>query len=300
QCFLNFVVEETLASRSAQLKEYTIATKVFERPANFDPSECPVVRVEAGRLRRLLIQHYTENQLDNLIIEIPRGSYVPKFRWKETGQPSEPNSSNRRLPILTGQIWPSNEMLGRHSLSNKLPVSVISCAVANREDLFSDRNTDRTLQLLPKFQNQCKSIASHYRGEVVSEAWDRVLLYFWSEHAQDNSAARALSAGLEILSALTHSQSDGPTGVRIGIATGTAEPTFSGIGSITAPSSSAISVAETPILAVRILHRSAPNQITIDEDTRRMLRVPAGFVNVGWLEKAQGERILLWQIIPGL
>src|SRR5262245_57471426 len=51
QCFLDFVVEESLAGRSAQLKEYTIAMNVFGRQANFDPRECPVVRVEAGRLR---------------------------------------------------------------------------------------------------------------------------------------------------------------------------------------------------------------------------------------------------------
>ena len=37
QAFLRFVVEETLAGRQHQIKGYTVATKVFGRPDDFDP-----------------------------------------------------------------------------------------------------------------------------------------------------------------------------------------------------------------------------------------------------------------------
>jgi adenylate cyclase len=78
--FLRFLVEETLAGRGDQLKEYSIAIAVFDRDASFDPSTNPAIRVEASRLRRRLEHYYlTHGHADPLLIEIPRGTYVPAF-----------------------------------------------------------------------------------------------------------------------------------------------------------------------------------------------------------------------------
>ncbi len=79
--FLSFVVEETLAGRSDRLKEYTIATTVFDRDESFDPQTNTIVRVEAGRLRRRLERYYlTDGREDPVRIDLPKGSYVPLFR----------------------------------------------------------------------------------------------------------------------------------------------------------------------------------------------------------------------------
>ena len=56
--FLRFVVDETLDGRASQLKGYTIAVAVYGRPEGFDPQVDPIVRVEAGRLRRALEHYY--------------------------------------------------------------------------------------------------------------------------------------------------------------------------------------------------------------------------------------------------
>lgn len=81
QRFLRFLVEESLAGRAGQLKEYTIAVQVFDRGADFDPTTNPAVRVEASRLRRRLEHYYlTEGRTDPLLLEIPRGTYAPVFR----------------------------------------------------------------------------------------------------------------------------------------------------------------------------------------------------------------------------
>lgn len=78
--FLRFVVEETLAGRSDRLKGYTIAVEVFGRPPDFDAQSDPLVRVEAGRLRHRLMEYYFLAGRDNPVrIELPRGSYVPRF-----------------------------------------------------------------------------------------------------------------------------------------------------------------------------------------------------------------------------
>ena len=78
--FLRFVVEETLADRAHRLKGYTIAREVFGRAKNFDANLDPIVRIQAGRLRRALEHYYLEaGRRDPIRIDIPRGGYVPTF-----------------------------------------------------------------------------------------------------------------------------------------------------------------------------------------------------------------------------
>src|SRR5918994_3726782 len=80
QRLLSFLVLETLEGRSDRLKEYTIAVEVFDRPSDFNPATNPVVRVEVGRLRRLLAQYQLEvGTGDEFVITIPKGSYVSEF-----------------------------------------------------------------------------------------------------------------------------------------------------------------------------------------------------------------------------
>lgn len=45
--FLKFIVNETLAGNTSQLKGYTVAVSVYGRRADFDPQIDPIVRVEA-------------------------------------------------------------------------------------------------------------------------------------------------------------------------------------------------------------------------------------------------------------
>ena len=60
--FLAYVIEETLAGRGSQLKAYSIAIEVFGRDSSFDAQSDPVVRIEAGRIRRALERYTTSLQ----------------------------------------------------------------------------------------------------------------------------------------------------------------------------------------------------------------------------------------------
>ena len=96
--FLRFVVERKLAHDAAHIKGYTIATEALGRDSSFDPANDPIVRVEAGRLRRALDRYYAEAGAgDPVHIELPRGSYVPVFRHRGSDDelPESTPQSNR-------------------------------------------------------------------------------------------------------------------------------------------------------------------------------------------------------------
>lgn len=84
--FIRFVVERMLAGEGETLKEYLIGVEVFDRGTTFDPRTDTIVRVEAGRLRRKLKEHYEgEGKLDPVRISLPHGSYRPVFEARDAG-----------------------------------------------------------------------------------------------------------------------------------------------------------------------------------------------------------------------
>jgi len=79
--FLDFVVQETLAGRGEQLKEFLVGVEVFGKETSFDPRNDPIVRVQARRLRARLARYYREEgQADDLVIDLPKGGYAPTFK----------------------------------------------------------------------------------------------------------------------------------------------------------------------------------------------------------------------------
>jgi len=90
--FLHFVVSETLSGKKNYIKAHTVAVSVFEKDEKFDPQLDPLVRVNAVRLRRMLSQYYAlEGSDDAVIIEIPKGSYVPIFHFRNSLNGEENN-----------------------------------------------------------------------------------------------------------------------------------------------------------------------------------------------------------------
>lgn len=82
--FLAYVVEKSLAGEADRIKAYSIATEALGRPETFDPASDPIVRVEAGRLRKALDAYYQADGASAPIrITMPRGSYVPRFAFME-------------------------------------------------------------------------------------------------------------------------------------------------------------------------------------------------------------------------
>ncbi len=78
---LEHLVTRQLAGEEDDLKGYNIGLDVFEKGKSFDPDTDTIVRVQMVRLRRMLEHYYlTHGKEEQIIIEIPKGRYVPAYR----------------------------------------------------------------------------------------------------------------------------------------------------------------------------------------------------------------------------
>ena len=89
RALLRYLVDATLAGDAQRLKGYAIGVDVFERGTDFDPATDPIVRVQAGRLRKLLEAYYrSAGQDDPIRFEIAKGGYTVAFVPREGAPPS--------------------------------------------------------------------------------------------------------------------------------------------------------------------------------------------------------------------
>ena len=107
RALVRFLVEETLAGRSEELTQTAIATRVLGRREDFDPTVDPIVRIQAGRLRRSLERYYLlAGAADPVRIELPRGAYVPVAR-RAAESPPRPHEASRPGTPAVADGWPS-------------------------------------------------------------------------------------------------------------------------------------------------------------------------------------------------
>jgi len=104
QDFLQLIVEHALAGRFNCLRERMIGAEMFGRPIDYDTANDAVVRVKATEVRKKLAQHYQESENNPAVrIELPTGSYVPKFQWESLEASASPLAETD-LPAFAEQI----------------------------------------------------------------------------------------------------------------------------------------------------------------------------------------------------
>jgi hypothetical protein len=112
--FLGFVVEETLAGRARQLCEYSIGMSVFDRDESFEPGLDPIVRNDARRLRQKLLEYYLQcGHDDPVLMEVPKGGYVPVFRCTSRPETANARRQYRLIALLTRadgtEVWTTDQ-----------------------------------------------------------------------------------------------------------------------------------------------------------------------------------------------
>ncbi len=93
QSLLQFLTSKTISGEADSLKEYTIGVEALGRKSDFDPKIDPIVRVQSHRLRVKLKEYYeTEGSNDPILIQFPKGHYVPTFEAVVPGAEKFPDS----------------------------------------------------------------------------------------------------------------------------------------------------------------------------------------------------------------
>src|SRR5580698_10545956 len=108
QQLLQFLAAKTTTGSNDVLKEYTIGVEALGRKQDFDPKIDPIVRVQSHRLRLKLKEYYdVEGRHDPVLIQIPKGHYLPTFETLTASMPqpdhgsthdSEPNLAAVNIP----------------------------------------------------------------------------------------------------------------------------------------------------------------------------------------------------------
>lgn len=191
RAFLKYVVETEIDGNGHQLKGYVIGIDVFDRPQAFNADSDPLVRVHAGKLRKLLAAYYAaEGAGDAWHIGIPKGTYVPVYLRQRVAPSAQMETeclpgqqhraTSRRVPWLPAPLSSPLALLSALPLLIFVPLSSPAMSVhipaqsrlhvAALERKFANDLPKITVQSqwprtgrAARFADAFRTAASHYR-----------------------------------------------------------------------------------------------------------------------------------------
>lgn len=104
---LRYLVGRAVENPAQGLREQEIGTNLFGRAEDYDTNLDNIVRVQVSQLRKKLVAYFSREGRDEpILIEIPRGSYLPIFVERNVPPPDEgvlpePADAASRRPRLT-------------------------------------------------------------------------------------------------------------------------------------------------------------------------------------------------------
>ncbi|MBL4603137.1 MAG: hypothetical protein JKY84_10340 [Emcibacteraceae bacterium] len=159
QRFLSYVVNETLNGNAALIKGYTLGLEVFDKDESFDPAADAIVRVEAGRLRRLLEHYYMgEGKEDKVLINLPKGNYEPTFE-KNNYKPVKSTTDSIINAAAAPPTGPAIAVLPFEFIGEKGNLSIFADGIT--EEIINQ------LSMSPSLYVISRKVTSLYKGKAV-------------------------------------------------------------------------------------------------------------------------------------
>ncbi|MFQ6024647.1 MAG: adenylate/guanylate cyclase domain-containing protein, partial [Acidiferrobacterales bacterium] len=152
-------------------------------------------------------------------------------------------------------------------------LTVMFCDLVGSSALAERLDPEELHRLLGQYQDTCAEVIQHYEGHIARYVGDGLLVYFGYPQAHEDDAQRAVRAGLDIINAIDHLDTQIPSpdvslAVRIGITTGLV--VAGDIGRGERVEQNAI-VGETPNIAARLQALAQPNTVLIGASTHRLV-----------------------------
>jgi len=89
-----------------EITEALIGQRVFGRPSTYNPGDDSIVRTEARNLRQRLERYFAgEGAVEPILLEIPKGGYVPVFRPRHAVSEVEVKRAAPGSGSGSGWLW---------------------------------------------------------------------------------------------------------------------------------------------------------------------------------------------------
>jgi TolB-like protein/Tfp pilus assembly protein PilF len=176
--FLRFLAERHLEGSDNQLKESVIAVEVFGRKPDHDPSQDSIVRTEASRLRARLAEYYLgAGKEDGIVIELPKGGYIPVFRGREpepqTTRPAKRIGRRIWLSVAAALVVAVGALVWWQIEHKRAPIAIAVLPLENlshdpTSDYFADGLTDeliRNLSLIEGLSPRSRTSSFAFKGK---------------------------------------------------------------------------------------------------------------------------------------
>jgi class 3 adenylate cyclase len=163
----------------------------------------------------------------------------------------------RLLVAVKSESAPASEVspppapaVGELSLkAERRQLTVLFCDLVGSTELSARLDPEELRVLIAAYRNAASAVVERYGGHVAQHLGDGLMVYFGWPRADEDAAARAVSAALDIVVAVKGVAAPSPLQVRIGIATGAVV-----VGEADSQDGEAakLAVGETPNVAARI------------------------------------------------
>jgi class 3 adenylate cyclase/tetratricopeptide (TPR) repeat protein len=151
------------------------------------------------------------------------------------------------------------------------------------------------LRVLDLYRSSCEDIITHHGGFIARFVGDGILAYFGFPRADEDDAANAVRAGLDLVATISglDVRPENPLQIRVGIGTGLVvvhDRSSSGNARTTE------AVGRMPNLAARLQSVARPNSVVIADSTRRVTRGMFAYNDLGRMSlKGFSHPVQVWE-----
>jgi class 3 adenylate cyclase/tetratricopeptide (TPR) repeat protein len=188
----------------------------------------------------------------------------------ETETPKETVSQTMNAPASepfspTPAAQPERET----SIGERRQLTVMFCDLVGSTALSEQLDPEELQSVVRTYQEVSAQVIEGHEGHIAQYLGDGLLVYFGYPAAHEDDAARAVRAGLEIVTALAQARSQfpQPVQVRIGIHTGPVVLGQMGGGS----RHEQLALGETPNIAARLQGVAQPDAVVISAATHHLV-----------------------------
>ena len=154
------------------------------------------------------------------------------------------------------------------SQAERRQITVMFCDMVGSTALSKELDPEELREVMARYQKAVGAVVERYGGHVAQYLGDGVMAYFGWPRAHEDSAHRAVRAGLDCVEAVQALAGSVALAVRIGISSGPVVVGETGGGD---PSVAKAAVGETPNRASRIQDLAEANSVVIGPNTRRLI-----------------------------